>query len=96
MDVGLENGTITKPLGMVRDIKINIEGFEFEIDVIVSNDNEGQDCPLFLGRSFMATSKSIVDLKLKEVFIRFNVYYQCYKVTPPPEVYNLAREVADD
>jgi len=74
---------------MVRDMTINIDGFEFEINGIVSKDKKGQDCPLILGRSFMATAKSLVDLELKEVFIRFNGYYQCYKVTPPPEALNL-------
>jgi len=44
----------------------------------------------------MATSKSLVDLEKKEVFIRFNDYYQCYKVTPPYDVYKRAMEFADN
>jgi hypothetical protein len=41
MDIGLADGTLTKPQGMVRGNKINIDGFKFKIDVIVSEDNEG-------------------------------------------------------
>jgi hypothetical protein len=43
MDVGLEDSTSTEPLGMVRYMMINIDVFDFEIDVIVTNDNKGQD-----------------------------------------------------
>ena len=34
---------------------IDIGRFQFEIDVIVAQDNEEQVCPLILGRKFMAT-----------------------------------------
>jgi len=50
------------------------DGFEFEIDVIVSKDTKGQYCPLILGISFIAIVKSLVGLELKEVFIRSNGY----------------------
>jgi hypothetical protein len=41
VDVGLADGTTTNPLGMVRDMMINIDRFEFDIDVIVTKDNQG-------------------------------------------------------
>jgi hypothetical protein len=96
MDVGPADGTSRKPLGMVRNMLIYIDGVKFEINVIFSKDKKGQDYPLILGRSFMETAKSLVDLELKEVFIRSNGYYQCYKVTSPLAYYKLAMEVADD
>jgi len=96
MDICLVDGTTSKPPGMVRDMMINIDGFEFEIDVIVSKDNKDQDCPRILGRSSMATTKSLVDLELNEVFIRSNSYHKCYKVNPPPKAYILAIKIADD
>jgi len=96
VNVGLEDGTTSKPLDMVRNMNINIDGFKFEIDVIVSKDKKAQNCPLILGRSFMTTTKSLVDLDLNVVFIRSSVYYRWYKVTTPHEDYNLDMEVADD
>ncbi|RHN45972.1 hypothetical protein MtrunA17_Chr7g0237191 [Medicago truncatula] len=81
MNVCLADGTTSKHLGMVRVMKINIDGFKFGIDVIVLKVNNAQDCPLILGRSLMVTSKSLLDMELKEVYIRSNGYYQCYKGT---------------
>jgi len=52
---------------MVRNMMIDIDGFQFEVDVIVAHDKGKQDCPLILGRSFMATAKAFVDLESKEV-----------------------------
>jgi len=68
--------------GEIHDDKLEV--FDFEINVIVTNDNKGQDCLLILERSFMETVKSLEDLELKEVLIRSNGFYQCYKVNPPP------------
>jgi len=56
-------GITTKTLGMVRDMIINIEGFEFGIVVVVVKDNNDQECPQILERSFMETAKYLVDLK---------------------------------
>jgi len=72
MDVGLADSSTSKPLGKGRDIIITIDEFEFKIDVIISKDNKGQDYSMILGRSFMVTAKSLVDMELKEVFIRSN------------------------
>jgi hypothetical protein len=44
----------------------------------------------------MVIIKALVDLEQKEVFIMSNSYYQCYKVTPPSNAYNLARKHADN
>lgn len=45
---------------------------------------------VILGRSLMVTAKALVDFEKKEVFIRSNSSYQCYKVTPPSYAYDLA------
>jgi hypothetical protein len=97
MGVGLVDGTTTTThVGMVRDMMINIEGFELLVDVIATKDNEDQNCPLISGRLFMTTAKTLVDLEQKEVFIRSNNYCQCYKVTPSPDAYTKVMEIFDD
>jgi hypothetical protein len=38
MNIGLADGGKAKLVGMVRDIMVDIDGFKFEINVIVSKD----------------------------------------------------------
>jgi hypothetical protein len=38
MNVSLEDGSETELVGMVRIMMVDIDGFQFEIDVIVSQD----------------------------------------------------------
>lgn len=90
MNVCLADGSETKLVGMVKNMMVDIDGFQFEIDVIVAKDKGEQDGMLILGRSLMVTAKALVDFEHKEFFIRSNSYYQCYKVTPPSYAYDLA------
>lgn len=97
MNIGLVDGNETIPVGMVRDMMIDIEGFKFKINVIVSKNKKEQEWPLILGRSFLAIVKALIDLKQKEVFIMSNGYYQCYKVNPSSSnAYNEDIKVADN
>jgi len=96
MDIGLVDGEKSTPSKMVRDMMIAIEGFKFKINVIVSKNKKKHNCPLILGWSFLATDKTLIYLKQKEVFIRSNRYYQCYKVNPSSSnAYNEGIKVAD-
>lgn len=58
MDIILAYGNETKQPRMVRDMVIDIEGFKFKFNVIVSQNKKEQKCPLILGRSFLATAKA--------------------------------------
>ncbi|KEH33508.1 hypothetical protein MTR_3g040820 [Medicago truncatula] len=81
MNVGLVDGSETKHVGMVRNMMIDINVFQFKIDFIVVQDKGEQECPLILRRSSMATAKASVDLEKKEVI-------------PPSNAHNLAMEFA--
>jgi len=72
MNVGLVDGSESEHVGKVRNMLIDINGFQFEIDVIVAQDKGEQDCPLIIGRSFTETAKALVHLEHKEVFVRSN------------------------
>jgi len=96
MNVGLVDGRKTKHVGMVRNMMIGVDRFQFEINVIVALDKGKEDFPLIIGRSFLETAKALIDLEHKVVFIRSNGYYQCYKVTPSSNAYNEAMKVADN
>lgn len=54
MNVSLEEGRKTELVSMVINMMIGIDGFQFEIHVIVAHDKGKQDCPLIVGRSFLA------------------------------------------
>jgi len=52
LNVSLAYGRETKPVGIVRDVVIDINGFQFEINIIAAHDTRKQDYPLVLGRCF--------------------------------------------
>ena len=58
----LADGSEIEHVGMVRNIITDINGFQFEIDVIVARDKGEQDCQLILGRSFMAAARALIEL----------------------------------
>ena len=62
MNIGLVNRIDTEPVGMVRNMMINVDAFSFEIDVIVSQDNGKQDCLLIIRSSLIVTANELVDL----------------------------------
>lgn len=63
INVGLADGSETKHVGMVRNMMIDINVFQFKIDFIIVQDKGEQECPLILRRSSMATAKALVDLE---------------------------------
>jgi len=62
MDIGLADGGEAELAGMVIHMMIDIDGFKFKINVIVSKNEKKQDFPLIFGRSFLATAKALIDL----------------------------------
>jgi hypothetical protein len=52
-----------QPVGYVEDIPVNIEGIYIPADFMVVDIEEDHDCPMILGRPFLATAGTIVDVK---------------------------------
>ena len=63
MKVIMADGSYVQPLGMVEDVSIQVEDFVIPVDFLVMNLDENAPVPIFLGRTFLATIGSIIDVK---------------------------------
>ncbi|KEH41658.1 hypothetical protein MTR_1g053420 [Medicago truncatula] len=52
-----------QPVGYVEDIPVKIEGIYIPTDFMVLDIDEDNECPIILGRPFLATTGAIVDVK---------------------------------
>ena len=62
MTLQLEDHSITKPYGVIKDVLVKICQFTFPVDFVIMDIEEDYDIPLILGRPFMLTAKYIVDM----------------------------------
>ena len=63
------------------DVLVKVDEFIFPIDFVVLNIEEDTEVPLIFGRSFLATSQVLIDVKDGELMVRvgeehvkFNLY----------------------
>jgi hypothetical protein len=53
--IGVVDGTMIEPEGVLKNVQVEVEKFKFMADTVVMDKEE---CPLTLGRSFLATTKA--------------------------------------
>jgi len=59
----LADRSIKHPLGVIEDVHIKIDKFYFPVDFIVLDMEEDSNVPLILGRPFLATGRTLNDVK---------------------------------
>ncbi|XP_048232878.1 uncharacterized protein LOC125370630 [Ricinus communis] len=62
MSVQLADRTVRFPKEIVEDVLIKIDKFIFLVDFVVMDMEGDSSIPLILGRSFLATSKAVIDV----------------------------------
>nr|GEX44633.1 reverse transcriptase domain-containing protein [Tanacetum cinerariifolium] len=72
MTLELANQSITRPKGVVEDVFVKVGKFHFPIDFVVVDFEAGPCVPLILGRSFLRTGHSLIDVYGEEITIRVN------------------------
>jgi len=77
----LADRSIAHPRGVVEDVLVKVDKFIFPVDFIVLDMEEDQEVPIILGRPFLATGKSVIDvhqgkltLKLGDEEVVFQVF----------------------
>ena len=55
--------TLAYPKGILEDVLIKVGKFVFLVDFMVINMQEGKQVPLLLGRPFLATRATLIDVK---------------------------------
>ncbi|XP_052288587.1 uncharacterized protein LOC127899281 [Citrus sinensis] len=60
------------PEGKIEDVLVKVEKFIFPVDFIVLDFEADKEVPIILGRPFLATGKTLIDVQKGELTIRVN------------------------
>ncbi|KAG8483835.1 hypothetical protein CXB51_023321 [Gossypium anomalum] len=70
MSIQLADKTIRFRRGIIEDLLVKIDKFIFPIDFVVLDIEENSDVPLILGRPFLATARTIINVGTGELTLR--------------------------
>ena len=63
MTLQMADRTLAHPEGILEDVLIKVGKFFFLVDFVVINIEEDKKVPLLLGRPFLATGATLIDVK---------------------------------
>ncbi|XP_050133220.1 uncharacterized protein LOC126609321 [Malus sylvestris] len=66
----LADRSVTYPLGILEDVIIKVDKFYLPADFIVLDMEEDKEVPLILGRPFMATAQTLIDVEAGTLTLR--------------------------
>ncbi|XP_070032450.1 uncharacterized protein [Nicotiana tomentosiformis] len=66
----LADQTTITPEGIVEDVLVRVDKFVFPVNFILVNMEENMEVPLILGRPFLATGRSILDIHDRKLMLR--------------------------
>nr|GEW64834.1 reverse transcriptase domain-containing protein [Tanacetum cinerariifolium] len=72
MTLELADRSITRPKGVVEDVFVKVGKFHFPTDFVVVDFEADPRIPLILGRSFVRTSRALIDVYGEEITLRVN------------------------
>nr|GEW27630.1 reverse transcriptase domain-containing protein [Tanacetum cinerariifolium] len=72
MTLELADRSITRPKGVSEDVFIKVGKFHFLTDFVVVDFEADPRVPLILGRSFLRTSRALIDVYREEITLRVN------------------------
>ncbi|KAK4723883.1 hypothetical protein R3W88_026662 [Solanum pinnatisectum] len=54
--------TVKRPIGVLQDVLVKVESFIFPTDFVILHCEDDFEVPIILGRPFLATGCSLVDM----------------------------------
>ena len=66
----MDDRTLAQPKGILEDMLIKVGKFIFLVDFVVIDIEEDKQVPLLLGRPFLATGATLIDVKKEEFTLR--------------------------
>ena len=69
--VQVADGSCKRPLGITEDVPIRVGKLVFPTDFMVLDMPEQSDVPLILGRSFLSTTKVIINMQKRVLSLEF-------------------------
>ncbi|GJV20279.1 reverse transcriptase domain-containing protein [Tanacetum coccineum] len=70
MTLELADRSITRPKGLAEDVFVKVGKFHFPTDFVIVDFEAGPRVPLILGRSFLRTSRTLIDVYEEELILR--------------------------
>ncbi|GJS44732.1 reverse transcriptase domain-containing protein [Tanacetum coccineum] len=70
MTLELADHSISEPIGIAEDVYVTVGKFQFPADFVVVNFEPDPRVPLILGRSFLKTSRALIDVYEGEITLR--------------------------
>nr|GEV39248.1 reverse transcriptase domain-containing protein [Tanacetum cinerariifolium] len=70
MTLELADRSITEPIGVAKDVYVTVGKFQFPADFVVVDFEPDPRVPLILGRSFLKTSRALIDVYQGEITLR--------------------------
>ena len=70
MTLQMADRTLAHPEDILEDVLIKVENFVFLVDFVVINIEGDKQVPLLLGRPFLATGRTLIDVKKGELTFR--------------------------
>ncbi|GJU89842.1 reverse transcriptase domain-containing protein [Tanacetum coccineum] len=67
MTLELADRSITEPIGIAKDVRLMVGKFQFPADFVVVDFEPDPRVPLILGRSFLKTSRALIDVYEGEI-----------------------------
>nr|GEW30953.1 DNA-directed DNA polymerase [Tanacetum cinerariifolium] len=72
MTLELADRSITRPKGVAKDVFVKVGKFHFPTDFVIIDFEADPRVPLILGRSFLRTSRALIDVYGEEITLRVN------------------------
>ncbi|XP_027351189.1 uncharacterized protein LOC113862299 [Abrus precatorius] len=76
----LADRSTTYPRSIVEDVLVKVDKFIFPADFIVLDMEEDDEVPIILGRPFLATGRTIIDVQQGKLTLRLNEEEVVFKV----------------
>ena len=70
MTLQMADRTLAHPKGILEDVLVKVGKFVFPVDFVVINIEEDKQVPLLLGRPFLETGATLIDVKKRELTLR--------------------------
>ena len=70
MALQLVDKTIKHPYDIIEDVLVKVDKFLFPVDFMVMDMDKDNEVPLILGRTFMKTSKMMIDVDDGKLTVR--------------------------
>ncbi|GAU15422.1 hypothetical protein TSUD_44590 [Trifolium subterraneum] len=105
MQLSLADRSITHPYGILQNVLVRCAEFVFPADFVILDMEEDAEVPLLLGRPFLATGRTLIDVEKGEPTLRLDdeqICFQVFEATtfggPVPECFkvDVLEEVVND